>query len=180
MGLEDILKQVEETGRDKAAAIRKETAKEVESKMVEARSAADEAVASIRSESNRKIEQLRQQEIPSAELEVKRSQLEMQKDLLMETKTEVMSKLENLSSKDLKKIYSSLLKDAPKDGKLLCRKEDKSLFKGITKLSQSGEITDLGFVIESGDYRLDYRFTTLVERQWQENLPMVSEVLFAK
>ena len=180
MGLEDILKQVEETGRDRAAAIRKETAKEVESKMAEARSAADEAVASIKSESNRKIEQLRQQEIPSAELEVKRSQLEMQKDLLMETKTEVMSKLENLSSKDLKKIYSSLLKDAPKDGKLLCRKEDKSLFKGITKLSHSGEITELGFVIESGDYRLDYRFTTLVERQWQENLPMVSEVLFAK
>jgi|TARA_Y100000996_G_scaffold174852_1_gene135943 V/A-type H+-transporting ATPase subunit E len=180
MGLEDILKQVEETGRDTAAAIRKETAKEVESKMAEARSAADEAVASIKSESNRKIEQLRQQEIPSAELEVKRSQLEMQKDLLMETKTEVMSKLENLSSKDLKKIYSSLLKDAPKDGKLLCRKEDKSLFKGITKLSHSGEITELGFVIESGDYRLDYRFTTLVERQWQENLPMVSEVLFAK
>ena len=148
--------------------------------MAEARSAADEAVASIKSESNRKIEQLRQQEIPSAELEVKRSQLEMQKDLLMETKREVMSKLESLGSKDLKKIYSSLLKDVPKGGKLLCRKEDKSLFKGITKLSQSGEITDLGFVIESGDYRLDYRFTTLVERQWQENLPMVSEVLFAK
>ena len=180
MGLEDILKQVEETGRDRAAAIRKETAKEVESKMAEASSAAEELVASIKSESTRKIEQLRQQEIPSAELEVKRSQLEMQKDLLMETKTEVMSKLENLSSKDLKKIYSSLLKDAPKDGKLLCRKEDKSLFKGITKLSHSGEITELGFVIESGDYRLDYRFTTLVERQWQENLPMVSEVLFAK
>ena len=180
MGLEDILKQVEETGKDRAAAIRKETTQEVESKMAEAKTSAEDIVSSIKSESKKKIEQLRQQEIPSAELEVKRSQLEMQKDLLMETKTEVMSKLENLSSKDLKKIYSSLLKDAPKDGKLLCRKEDKSLFKGITKLSHSGEITELGFVIESGDYRLDYRFTTLVERQWQENLPMVSEVLFAK
>ena len=84
------------------------------------------------------------------------------------------------SSKDLKKIYTSLLKGAPKEGKLLCRKADKSIFKGITKLSQSGEITDLGFIIESGDYRLDYRFSTLVERQWQENLPMVSEVLFAE
>ena len=83
-------------------------------------------------------------------------------------------------SKDLKKIYSSLLKDAPKNGKLFCRKKDKSLFKGITKLSQSGEITDLGFIIESGDYRLDYRFSTLVEGQWQENLPMVSEALFAE
>ena len=180
MGLEDILKQVEETGRDRAAAIRKETIKEVESKMAEASSTAEEIVASIKSESNRKIEQLRQQEIPSAELEVKRHQLEIQKDLLMLTKKEVMSKLENLGSKDLKKIYSSLLKGAPKNGKLLCRKADKSIFKDITKLSQSGEISDLGFIIESGDYRLDYRFSTLVEKQWQENLPMVSEALFAK
>ena len=180
MGLEDILKQVEETGRDRAAAIRKETTKEVESKMAEASSTAEEIVASIKSESNRKIEQLRQQEIPSAELEVKRHQLEIQKDLLMLTKKEAMSKLENLGSKDLKKIYSSLLKGAPKNGKLLCRKADKSIFKDITKLSQSGEISDLGFIIESGDYRLDYRFSTLVEKQWQENLPMVSEALFAE
>ena len=180
MGLEDILKQVEETGRDRAATIRKETTKEVESKMAEASSTAKELVASIKSESNRKIVQLRQQEIPSAELEVKRSQLEIQKDLLMLTKKEAMSKLENLGSKDLKKIYSSLLKGAPKEGKLLCRKADKSIFKEITKLSQSGEISDLGFIIESGDYRLDYRFSTLVERQWQENLPMVSEALFVK
>ena len=180
MGLEEILKQVEETGKEKAAAIRKETVEEVEAKMAEASKESDTLVSQIKLETSRRIEQLKQQEIPAAELEVKRNLLEMQKDLLMETKTEVMSKLENLSSKDLKKIYSSLLKDAPKDGKLLCRKEDKSLFKGITKLSHSGEITELGFVIESGDYRLDYRFTTLVERQWQENLPMVSEVLFAK
>jgi len=180
MGLEAILKQVEETGRDRAAAIRKETTKEVESKMAEASSTAEEIVISIKSESNRKIEQLRQQEIPSAELEVKRNQLEIQKDLLMLTKKEVMSKLGNLGSKDLKKIYSSLLKGAPKDGKLLCRKVDKSIFKDITKLSQSGEISDLGFIIESGEYRLDYRFSTLVEKEWQENLPMVSEALFAE
>ena len=78
------------------------------------------------------------------------------------------------------KIYSDLLSSAPKDGKLHCRKADKALFKDITKLSHAGEIADLGFIIESGDYRLDYRFSTLVEKQWQENLPMISEVLFAK
>ena len=179
MGLEEILKQVEETGREKAAAIIKETTNEVESKMADARKNADELVTIIKAESKRKIEQLRQQEIPSAELEVKRNQLEMQKDILMQTKNEVMSKLENLKSSDLKKIYTSLLKDAPKDGKLLCRKEDKTLLKSITKMSHAGEISDLGFIIESGEYRLDFRFSTLVEKHWQDNLPMVSEVLFS-
>ena len=36
MGLEEILKQVEETGKEKAADIRKATVEEVESKMEEA------------------------------------------------------------------------------------------------------------------------------------------------
>ena len=62
MGLEEILKQVEETGRERAAAIIKETTNEVESKMAEARVNAKEAVVNIKTESNRKIEQLRQQE----------------------------------------------------------------------------------------------------------------------
>ena len=86
MGLEEILKQVKETGREKAAAIRKETTDNVESKMKEASIEAKNRVDSIMTESSRKIEQLRQQEIPSAELEVKRNQLEIQKELLSSTK----------------------------------------------------------------------------------------------
>ena len=48
MGLEEILKQVEETGREREAAIIKETTNEVESKMAEARVNAKEAVVNIK------------------------------------------------------------------------------------------------------------------------------------
>ena len=109
MGLEEILKQVEETGKEKAAAIRKETVEEVENKMKEATSESKDLVSQIESGTSRRIEQLKQQEIPAAELEVKRSLLEMQKDLLSQTKSRVMEKLEGLSSKELEKIYSNLL-----------------------------------------------------------------------
>jgi vacuolar-type H+-ATPase subunit E/Vma4 len=180
MGLEEILKQVEETGRENAAAIRKETVDNVESKMKEASKEAKSVVDSIMADSSRKIEQLRQQEIPSAELEVKRNQLEIQKDLLLSTKDTAMSKLENLSSKDLKNIYSNLLEGIPNDGKLFCRKKDSSIFKEISKLSHGGNIEEIGFIIESGNFRLDFRFVTLVERAWQDNLSLVSEVLFTK
>jgi vacuolar-type H+-ATPase subunit E/Vma4 len=180
MGLEEILKQVEETGRENAAAIRKDTVDHVESKMKEASTEAKSVVDSIMANSFRKIEQLRQQEIPSAELEVKRNQLEIQKELLLSTKDTAMSKLENLNSNDLKKIYSSLLEGVPNDGKLFCRKKDSSIFKEISKLSHGGNIDEIGFVIESGNFRLDFRFVTLVERAWQDNLSLVSEVLFTK
>ena len=103
MGLEEILKQVEETGKEKAAAIRKETVEEVEAKMTEASEQSDTLVSQIKLETSRRIEQLKQQEIPAAELEVKRNLLEMQKDLLLQTKSRVMQKLEDTSPKDLEK-----------------------------------------------------------------------------
>lgn len=180
MGLEEILKQVEETGREKAAAIRKETVNIVESKMKEASVEAKNVAGSIMVESSRKVEQLRQQEIPSAELEVKRNQLEIQKELLSSTKAIAMSKLENLNSKELKNIYSSLLEGVPNEGELFCRKKDSSIFKEISKLSHGGNIDEIGFIIEAVDFRLDFRFVTLVERAWQDNLSLVSEVLFTK
>ena len=69
MGLEEILKQVEETGKEKAAEIRKATVEEVEAKMEEASKESNELVSQIKSETSRRIEQLKQQEIPAAELE---------------------------------------------------------------------------------------------------------------
>ena len=180
MGLEEILKQVEETGKEKAAAIRKETVEEVEARMKEASKESEDVVSQIKSETARRIEQLKQQEIPAAELEVKRNLLEMQKDLLSQTKTRVMEKLEGLSSKELEKIYSNLLTQVPKEGKLFCRKKDEALFKKISKLKSGGNIDDLGFLVEAGEYRLDFRFSTLVNSSWQNHLSLVSEVLFTK
>ena len=180
MGLEEILKQVEETGKEKAAAIRKETVEEVEAKMNEASNESATLVSQIKLETSRRIEQLKQQEIPAAELEVKRNLLEMQKDLLLQTKSKVMQKLEDTSPKDLEKIYSNLLANIPKKGKLYCRKKDQAIFKKISKLTNGGTIDDLGFLVEAGEYRLDFRFSTLVNSSWQNHLSMVSGVLFTK
>ena len=180
MGLDEILKQVEETGKEKAAAIRKETVEEVEAKMTEASKESDTLVSQIKLETSRRIEQLKQQEIPAAELEVKRNLLEMQKDLLLQTKSRVMQKLEDTSPKDLEKIYSNLLANVPKKGKLYCRKKDQAIFKKISKLTNGGTIDDLGFLVEAGEYRLDFRFSTLVNSSWQNHLSMVSGVLFTK
>ncbi len=55
-----------------------------------------------------------------------------------------------------------------------------NIFKKISKLSNGGHIDDLGFVVEAGEYRLDFRFSTLVDSSWQNHLSMVSEVLFTK
>ena len=59
MGLEEILKQVEETGKEKAASIRKTTVENVQSKMMDATTESKSLKSKIELETDRRIEQLR-------------------------------------------------------------------------------------------------------------------------
>ena len=93
MGLEEILKQVEETGKEKAAAIRKETVEEVENKMKEATSESKDLVSQIESGTSRRIEQLKQQEIPAAELEVKKKSIRDAKRFTFSDKVQSYGKI---------------------------------------------------------------------------------------
>jgi len=63
---------------------------------------------------------------------------------------------------------------------LHCRKEDASLIGKFSKLKMGYSINEPGFIVETPDYRLDFRFSTLVEKAWQDHLPIVSEELFSK
>ncbi|MCH2619618.1 MAG: hypothetical protein MKZ83_04610, partial [Candidatus Poseidoniia archaeon] len=67
-----------------------------------------------------------------------------------------------------------------KDGTLHCRKEDAALVGKLTSTKMGSSISEPGFIVETKDYRLDFRFSTLVEKVWQDNLPAVSEELFGK
>ena len=50
----------------------------------------------------------------------------------------------------------------------------------LTSTKMGISINEPGFVVETKDYRLDFRFSTLVEKVWQDNLPVVSGDLFGK
>jgi len=50
----------------------------------------------------------------------------------------------------------------------------------LTSTKMGTSISEPGFIVETKDYRLDFRFSTLVEKVWQDNLPVVSGDLFGK
>jgi len=114
MALQEILSQVEETGQKQVEEIRTKTKSEVEAKLSDARDKGNAISKEIAVETLRQIEQLEQQEIPAAELEVKRSRLDAQRRALEETRKEVFDKLEKLGKADLEKVYKKLLSNLPK------------------------------------------------------------------
>ena len=91
-----------------------------------------------------------------------------------------MANLGKLSKSELEKVYKKLVSNLPKEGTLHCRKEDAALVGKLTKVKLGSPIDGPGFVVETKDYRVDYRFSTLVEKVWQDHLPIVSEELFGK
>jgi len=180
MALQEILSQVEKTGQEQVEEIRTKTKSEVEAKLSEARDKGKEVSKEIGVETLRQIEQLEQQEIPAAELEVKRSRLDAQRRALEETRKEVFDKLGKLGKADIGNVYKKLSSNLPKGGILHCRKEDASLIGKFSKLKMGSSIDEPGFIVETPDYRLDFRFSTLAEKAWQDHLPIVSEELFSK
>jgi vacuolar-type H+-ATPase subunit E/Vma4 len=121
MALQEILSQVEKAGQKQVEDIRKSTNSEVESRLSEAREKGKAIAEEIANESKRQIEQLEQQEIPAAELEVKRNRLDAQRRALEETRQKVHTKLGKLGKSDLEKVYKKLVSNLPKDGTLHCR-----------------------------------------------------------
>ena len=111
---------------------------------------------------------------------MKRNRLDAQRRALEETRQKVHTKLGKLGKSDLEKVYKKLVSNLPKDGTLHCRKEDAALLGKLTSTKMGTFISEPGFIVETKDYRLDFRFSTLVEKVWQDNLPVVSEELFGK
>lgn len=178
MSLVEILQQVEATGRERAEATAAEARETVERIQAEARAEGERDAEEIAADTQRRIAVLEQREIPTAELEVTRRRLAMRRELLNDFQAAALERLAQLSGNDLTELYRRLLADAPAEGVLRCRKADAKLLGELCELPQGVPLDEPGFIIETDDYRLDYRSATLVAQAWQEYLPAVNEALF--
>ena len=180
MALQEILRQVERAGQGEADAISSAAAKEAAAILSEGDAEGEQVAADIAVETQRKIEQLERQELPPAELEVKRARLEAQRQGLETTRQEELKQPDSLSASELKQVYQGLLTGVPAGGTLRCRKADAKLLGKLASQELGEPIDEAGFIIENDEYRLDFRFSMLVEREWQTQLPAVSEELFGR
>ena len=184
MSLETILSNVEKTGKDQSESIEETTKKEIAEKLLETKKVGREIEKESKEASSKTIEQMERQQIPAAELEVRRRQLDIQRQILEETHQTVLKKLNDIDKEMIRKIYVKLLMNAPREGVLRCRKTDSELMKELTGDAECWFVDDEqtfdgpGFIIEGEEFRVDYRFETLVRDMWQDKLSEVNGVLF--
>ncbi|OIR19062.1 MAG: hypothetical protein BEU04_04445 [Marine Group III euryarchaeote CG-Bathy1] len=184
MSLEAILSNVEKTGNDQSESIQEATKKEIAEKLSETKKIGKEIEKEGKEASSKIVEQMERQQIPAAELEVRRRQLDIQRQILEETHREVIEKLNDIDESMIKKIYVKLLMKAPQEGVLRCREIDSKMMNELTSDSECWLIDTKqtfdgpGFIVEGDDFRVDYRFETLVGDMWQDKLSEVNGVLF--
>ena len=180
MALQEILRQVEQAGRGEADAITTATRTEAESILSEGKAEGKQVADAIAAAGKQQAEQLERQELPAAELEVKRARLDAQRQVLEATRQDALERLDGLTAAELEQVYRALLADVPAGGTLSCRKADAKLLGKLASQKLGEPIEEAGFIIETAEYRLDFRFSTLLEREWQAQLATVSGALFGK
>lgn len=186
MGLEKVVADILEKGKEEAEKIRAEGAAEAESILKQAREEAAKIKAAKEAEIARIVEKIRTREIASAKLEVKKIKLTSEKEALDQVYAQAMERLRNLPMEKKERLLKALIKKGIREvgnGRIYCSQGDAEFVKQISNLEFAGTINCIGgVVIESSDktIKLDYTYETLLNTIWEKNVRQIANILFGR
>ena len=181
MALDAVVEAVLATSKDKVAQITGEADQEVARILNEARERAAEIKSRKEAEVGHTVEAIERREISSATLEVKRSELNVHKDLLEQARVKLLGKLESLPKKDNEAMLTKLLEPYDlKAMKVFSNKRDEAFISSLAP-NYGGNLDIIGgAVIESSDgaLRYDLTYETLAREVFSSRMKEVSRILF--
>ena len=181
MALDAVVEAIRATSKDKVAQITGEADQEVARILNEARERAAEIKSRKEAEVGHTVEAIERREISSANLEVKRSELNVHKDLLEQARVKLLGKLENLPKKDNEAMLTKLLEPYDlKAMKVFSNKRDEAFISSLAP-NYGGNLDIIGgAVVESSDgaLRYDLTYETLAREVFSSRMKEVSRILF--
>jgi V/A-type H+-transporting ATPase subunit E len=182
MGLDAIVEEIRAKGRAEADNISKETEREVSKIIADAEAAAARLKAAKEEAVRKEIDRLRQQELSSANLEVKKAILNARKEILDEVHEDAKKSLQKLPAEKNQKLLKSIIeRNENSNAKIYSIDRDKAVVKKLTKLGYAGEVDCIGgVVIENADGTevLDFKYDTILKNVSEQSLKQVSDILF--
>lgn len=182
MGLEAIVKEIKAKGKAEADTISKEAKKEASQIIADAQSRAEKIAEAKKKAVAAEIQRLKQQELSSANLEVKRSLLNARKEVLDIVYDKSVEGVKNFPADKNKELLKVIIEqNEAGNSKIYSRSEDKAVVKKLTKLKHAGEIDCIGGVVietEDGTVYLDFKYDTILKDTSEQSLKQVSDILF--
>ena len=181
MALDAVVEAVLATSKDKVAQITGEADQEVARILNEARERAAEIKSRKEAEVGHTVEAIERREISSANLEVKRSELNVHKDLLEQARVKLLGSLVHLPKKDNEAMLTKLLEPYDlKAMKVFSNKRDEAFISSLAP-NYGGNLDIIGgAVVESSDgaLRYDLTYETLAREVFSSRMKEVSRILF--
>jgi V/A-type H+-transporting ATPase subunit E len=182
MGLDAIIEEIKAKGRAEADKISGETYQEVSKIIADAQASAAKIKAAKEEAVKKEIDRMRQQELSSANLEVKKLILNARKEVLDEVYESAKESIFKLPAEKNQMILKSIIeKNETGNSKIFSRSKDKTIVKKMTKLEFAGEIDCSGGVVienKDGTEVLDFRYDMILKNVNEQSLKQVSNILF--
>jgi V/A-type H+-transporting ATPase subunit E len=181
MALDAVVESILATSKDKVAQVNAEADQEVARILNEARERAAEIKSRKQTEVGHAVEAVERREISSANLEVKRSELNVHKDLLEQARLKLMEKIQNLPKKENEAMLKKLLEPYNlKDMKVYSNKRDEAFVSSLAP-NYGGNLDIMGGVVvesKDGALRYDLTYETLAREVFNNRMKEVSRILF--
>lgn len=192
MGLEAVVSDIQEKGKRAAEEIRAETQRDVEKILGEAQNRVARIKLAAEQEVKEQTGRLMAQEVSSANLIVKREQLNAQKELLNQVFEAALQEIGKLPENFHRTALTELLKQAAQEirtGIVHCNHRDIGIVKQLIAENPAyagyriGDEVQVegGIIVEStsGDLKIDLSYRTFLDRVWESGLKDASDILFA-
>jgi V/A-type H+-transporting ATPase subunit E len=184
MGLDKVVKDISEKAEAESKVISAKASTEAAAIKTAAEGEARQIAAAELAKADQSISKMRQRELSSAKLDVKKSKLNAEKDVLTDVHAGFVKQLSVLPREKKVDILQKLIKLAKKDistGKIFCNAADADLIKD-SGYAYGGNINCLGGILvtsEDGSINLDYTFDSILEDVWTSSMKQISDILFA-
>lgn len=182
MGLEDVVNDILEQARSKAAAIHAQAEEEAATLISKAQSRADEIMQTHQAEVDAYIDRMRKQEISSSHLEMKRAALNAKKEILDSVYQSAKDAVSSMpSEKNVELLKAILDNHGTSSTRVYSNEKDARLVREMTDQTYMGGIDCIGGLIienDDGTVRMDYTYDRILQDVSEQSLKQISDILF--
>jgi V/A-type H+-transporting ATPase subunit E len=183
MGLDRVVKDISDKAEAESRDITARAQAEASIVKKEAEAEAKRVYDAEMARADQAILKMRQRELSSAKLDIKKSKLNAEKDVLEEVRSDLIKRLSAMPKEKKVDILNKLINLARKDvpmGKIYTNAGDAELIKS-SGYEYGGNIKCIGGIIVTsmdGSVNLDYTFDSIMEDVWNAQMKPVSDILF--
>lgn len=182
MGLDIVVKDIQEGARAEVSRIQAEGDAKASEILNEAKESQKKMLGDSLAKAEEDLQNLHQQVISSANLEVKRITLNKRKELLDKVYSQTIEAIKSMPTSKREELLKHIITKYEASGsRIYSPKESEEIVKKLTSLTYAGSIVSIGGVVlenEDGTVRLDFTYDSILKNVYERSLKQISDILY--